>query len=69
MSHDCSVWRRYGSTYEDKKKDKLGCTADKCDLDCEYYANEGVITDEQLHRGIKTNMGTLPKQKLRYWMP
>jgi hypothetical protein len=20
-------------------------------------------------RGIKTNMGTLPKQKLRYWMP
>ena len=39
MSHDCSVWRRYGNTYEDKKKNKLGCTADKCDLDCEYYCN------------------------------
>jgi len=53
MSHECSVWRRYGNTYEDKKNDKLGCTAVKRDLDREYYANEGVLTDEQVHSSYR----------------
>ncbi|MGA9840918.1 MAG: hypothetical protein WBP64_03680, partial [Nitrososphaeraceae archaeon] len=64
-NHDCSVWRRYGNTYEDKKKDKLGCTADKCDLDCEYYANEGVITDEQVHSWYKDEYGHFTEAEIK----
>jgi len=65
MSHDCSVWRRYGNTYEDKKKDKLGCTSDKCDLDCEYCANEGVITDEQVHSWYKDEYGHFTEAEIK----
>lgn len=43
MSHNCSVWQRYGYTYE--SEDRQGCTADKCIPECYYYANEGTITD------------------------
>jgi hypothetical protein len=51
MSHDCSVWQRYGNTHE--LPSKLGCTAERCVIECPYYYSEGTITDEQVHSWYK----------------
>ena len=51
MSHECSVWRRYGNTHE--LPSKLGCTAQICVIECPYYNSEGTITDEQVHNWYK----------------
>jgi hypothetical protein len=51
MSHDCSIWQRYGSTHE--LPSKLGCTAGRCVIECPYYDSEGTITDEQVHSWYK----------------
>jgi hypothetical protein len=51
MSHDCSVWQRYGNTHE--LPSKPGCTAEGCVIECPYYDIEGTITDEQVNSWYK----------------
>ena len=41
-------------------------TSDKCDSQyCEYYANEGVITDEQIHSWYKDEYGHFTEAEIK----
>ena len=56
MSHDCSVWRRYGNIYESPYKP--GCTANKCSNECVYASDIGEIMDQQVHDWYKDEYET-----------
>ena len=63
MSHNCSVWRRYGNIYE--SPNKPGCTSDRCSNECLYASDTGEITDEQVHEWYKDEYEVLSPTEVK----
>jgi hypothetical protein len=63
MSHNCSVWQRYGNTQE--LPSKLCCTAERCVIECPYYDNEGTVTDEQVHSWYKNEYENFTEAEIK----
>ena len=63
MSHDCSVWQRCGNTQQ--LPSKLGCTAERCVIECQYYDSEGTITDEQVNSWYKDEYGEFTEAEIK----